>query len=88
MADSSAGEPPFPLTGALAPLLARLDELEIKLSFAEDLLESLNALVARQADQIDALGREVARLKERTERGDAGTAAGGHSASDDRPPHY
>lgn len=67
---------------------ARLDELEIKLAFAEDLLESLNALVARQAEQIEALGREVVRLKERTERGDGGVGGAAGAPADERPPHY
>mgnify|MGYP003627399181 FL=1 len=42
---------------------ARLDDIEVKLAFAEELLDSLNALVARQAGQIEALGREVVQLK-------------------------
>ena len=67
---------------------ARLDDIEVKLAFAEELLDSLNALVARQAGQIEALGREVVQLKNRLDRGDAGAGAMSPSGDDDRPPHY
>ena len=40
----------------------RLTELEIKASLAEDLLETLNAMVARQQEAIEMLVREIARL--------------------------
>ena len=33
----------------------RLDELEIKASFTEDLVDRLNEVIVRQQDQIDAL---------------------------------
>lgn len=65
---------------------ARLVELEIKLAFAEDLLESLNAQVARQAERIEVLGRELQRLKSRVEQGGAGD--GPPAAADEKPPHY
>ncbi|MFO0121544.1 MAG: SlyX family protein, partial [Inhella sp.] len=43
---------------------ARLTELEIKASYADDLLEQLNALVARQQQQIDLLQRELLALRQ------------------------
>lgn len=63
----------------------RLEQLEIKLSYAEDLLDSLNTLVARQQDQIDRLLREVAEL--RRQRADEPTATF-RSLRDELPPHY
>jgi SlyX protein len=42
----------------------RLTALEIKASFAEDLLDELNRVVIRQQQQIDALVRELAQLRE------------------------
>jgi SlyX. len=42
---------------------ARLTRLEEKFGYAEDLLDALNALVARQQDQIGQLLREVAQLQ-------------------------
>ena len=41
----------------------RLTELEIKASFAEDLIDQLDKVIVRQQQQIDALLREVAELK-------------------------
>lgn len=64
----------------------RLIELEIKASYADDLLEVLNAQVARQQEQIELLLREVIRLREQGEAG-AGMAAPTH-ARDELPPHY
>ena len=64
----------------------RLIELEIKASYADDLLEVLNAQVARQQEQIDLLLREVSHLRR---QGDAGTdVSAPPNAHDDLPPHY
>ncbi|GAA6140349.1 SlyX family protein [Hydrogenophaga sp. 5NK40-0174] len=63
----------------------RVTQLEIKLSYAEDLLETLNDLVARQQDQIDWLTREVQSLRQRKD--DEGQAVF-RSLRDDTPPHY
>lgn len=38
---------------------SRLTELETKLAFAEDLLETLNQTVARQQGQIDSLQQQL-----------------------------
>ena len=64
----------------------RLIELEIKASYAEDLLDSLNQLVASQQEQIDLLLREVSRLRQRGDP-DAG-APGPRDPRDELPPHY
>ncbi len=66
------------------PTDARLTELEIKASFADDLLEQLNQLVARQQQQIDLLQRELLALRQqvRDQPGDGGAPV------DERPPHY
>ncbi|MED5618984.1 SlyX family protein [Ideonella sp. BN130291] len=63
----------------------RLMELEVKASFADDLLDHLNAQVARQQEQIDLLLREVAQL--RRQRPDD-TTPGATNPVDERPPHY
>ncbi len=63
----------------------RLTELEIKASYAEDLLDTLNQQVARQQDQIELLLREVSRLRQRGE-GDPGSAT--RDPRDELPPHY
>ena len=64
---------------------SRLTELEIKASLAEDLLDTLNALVARQQETIETMVREVARLRQQL----APSADGSPPPSgDERPPHY
>ena len=63
----------------------RLTALEIKASFAEDLLDELNRVVIRQQQQIDALLRELTQLREQQPSGVAGNAA---RLTDDLPPHY
>ncbi len=69
----------------MKPVDDRLTELEIKASFADDLLEQLNALVARQQQQIDALQRELIALRQQVR--DAPDRAVG-TPLDERPPHY
>ncbi len=63
----------------------RLTDLEIKASFAEDLVDHLNRLVARQQDQIDWLLREVAGLRQQAPAAEGGAPGG---ARDELPPHY
>jgi SlyX protein len=64
----------------------RLIDLEIKLSFQEDLIEQLNQVVVRHQQQIDALTREVLAL--RHSQGPDSGAAGFRSLRDELPPHY
>ena len=61
----------------------RLTDLEIKSSFAEDLLDTLNQTVIRQQAQIDLLVREVRALREQ-----ASETSGRRGLPDDLPPHY
>jgi SlyX protein len=63
----------------------RLTDLEIKASYAEDLLDSLNQVVVRQQQQIDLLLRELAELKQRSS-GDEDSPF--RSLRDELPPHY
>jgi len=64
----------------------RLTELEIKAGFAEDLLEALNAQVARQQEAIEMLVREIARLRQQQAQAAQGASPG--SLRDELPPHY
>jgi predicted TPR repeat methyltransferase/uncharacterized coiled-coil protein SlyX len=78
---------PLPAEPAAAPadlVEARLVDLEIKASWAEDTLDRLNQVIVRQQQQIDALGRELARWREQAPS--AGTPPG--SLRDELPPHY
>lgn len=69
-----------------ARTLQRLTDLEIKLSFAEDLVDKLNEVVVQQQAQIDRLLREVAQLSR--QQAGAEERAGFVSLRDERPPHY
>ena len=67
------------------PLEQRTTELEIKLSFQEDLLDKLDQVIIRQQEQIDALTREVIALRQQSpQSGDAPA----RNLRDDLPPHY
>ncbi len=61
----------------------RITNLEIKLSFTEDLIEQLNQTVYKQQQQIEFLYRELKSIKEQ-----ARIAGGGGSLMDEIPPHY
>ena len=70
---------------ATDPIDHRLTDLEIKVSFNEDLLDQLNQVIIRQQQQIDALMREVTELRQQIP--DAGSGIFSR-AGDDLPPHY
>jgi len=64
---------------------SRLSEIEIKLSFSEDLLDELNRTVARQQQQIAELEHQVRELRLQLQRSQpAESGATGHEI----PPHY
>ncbi|WP_343593372.1 SlyX family protein [Paracidovorax wautersii] len=68
------------------PTEQRLTELEIKASYTEDLLDQLNLVIYRQQQEIDALARTVAQLRQQMP--EAGGGAGARNLRDDLPPHY
>ena len=61
-------------------------DLQTRLAFQEDSIDSINLAVSRQQSRIDLLQREVLRLKEMLEdvRGSQGDAA----SATELPPHY
>ena len=68
--------------------LSRLDELESRLAFQDDLIESLNLVVARQDRELASLAQRVKALEARlTDRAEAASQPGG-SAGHEVPPHY
>jgi SlyX protein len=62
----------------------RLTDLEIKASYAEDLLDALNRIVAEQASQLDRLTRELGHLRQQA--AESGSAV--RSLRDELPPHW
>ena len=61
----------------------RITNLEIKLSFTEDLIEKLNETIYKQ-QQIEFLYRELKAIKEQA----SSSGGGGGSLKDEIPPHY
>ena len=63
----------------------RISELEIKMAYAEDLLDTLNHTVFRQQEQIEVLQRQLDDLRRQVQVMPAG---GAPSLRDEIPPHY
>jgi uncharacterized coiled-coil protein SlyX len=62
----------------------RIDALEMRLTFQDETIETLNQTITEQWKQIDALTRQLAELKDRLQ--DAERNSGG--PVNERPPHY
>ncbi|MBR1229912.1 MULTISPECIES: SlyX family protein [unclassified Bradyrhizobium] len=62
----------------------RIDALEMRLTFQDVTIETLNQTITEQWKQIDALTRQLAELKERLQ--DAESSVTG--PVNERPPHY
>ena len=68
----------------LKELSARIDELEARLTFQDDTIETLNATITAQWHQIDALTRQVAALSDRLREAEATMP----KPANEPPPHY
>jgi SlyX protein len=64
---------------------ARLNELEAKVAFAEDLIETLNQAVIRQQGQIDLLQQQLRLLHQQLQDALPDEA---RTPRDEIPPHY
>ena len=64
---------------------ARLTDLEVKLSFTEDLVDDLNRTVFRQQQQIDLLVNEIRSLRDQLTNMQPEER---RSLRDEIPPHY
>lgn len=62
-------------------------EIEERLAHLERVLDDLNDVVARQADEIAVMTRRVAMLMEREAMREA-DGSGGVVIGNERPPHY
>jgi SlyX protein len=63
----------------------RLDEIELKTSYLEDVVEKLDAVIIRQQAQIEALIREIVTIKQSSTDGGYGAP---RNLRDDLPPHF
>lgn len=69
----------------LDTLQARVEALEVKASYSEDSLETLNLTIYRQQQAIDLLVQELRQLRQQLpEAGQAGP----RNLRDELPPHY
>ncbi|MGA9165000.1 MAG: SlyX family protein [Thiobacillus sp.] len=64
---------------------SRLAELEAKLAFAEDLIDTLNQTVIRQQAQLDSIQQQLRLLHQRMQDAVPDQA---RNLRDDIPPHY
>ncbi len=65
-------------------LSERIDALESRLMFQDETIETLNKTITEQWQQIDALTRQVASLRERLLEAEANLPG----AANEPPPHY
>lgn len=64
---------------------SRLAEIEVKLSFSEELLEALNQTVYRQQQQIEQLQKDLLAVREQVR---TCLPAESRDPHDETPPHY
>ena len=65
-------------------LSGRIDALEMRLTYQDESIETLNQTITAQWAQIDRLTRQVAELKDRLQEAE-NNAPG---PANERPPHY
>jgi SlyX protein len=69
-----------------ATLAARIDALEIRVAYQDQIIDDLNAAVTDQWKHIDALTRRIEMLVDRVQ--EAETRASSSGAPEPPPPHY
>jgi SlyX protein len=62
----------------------RIDALEMRLTFQDEAIETLNQTITAQWQQIDRLTRQLAELKARLQEAESHATG----AVNERPPHY
>ena len=65
-------------------LSERVDAIEVRLTYQDETIESLNQVITAQWKQIDALTRQITQLNERLQEAEANAPG----PSNERPPHY
>ncbi|AVG15051.1 MULTISPECIES: SlyX family protein [Chromobacteriaceae] len=65
----------------------RVEALEVRLAFQDELLDALNATVARQQKEIDLLQQQIRLLYQQFRSAQPDDGPGG-SPRDEIPPHY
>ena len=67
-------------------LSARIDALEVRLTFQDETIEDLNKAIVTQWKQIDALTRQLAQIEDRVAVGEQRADLAG--LPEPPPPHY
>lgn len=71
---------------SLQDLAARIDNLEMKITYQDHVIEDLNKVIVEQWGKFEQLQRHVDRLEQRLREAQE---SGGQPLQDDRPPpHY
>jgi uncharacterized coiled-coil protein SlyX len=65
-------------------LSERIDALEMRVAYQDDTIETLNQTITAQWQQIDALTRQLAELRERLQDAERNAPA----PANEPPPHY
>jgi uncharacterized coiled-coil protein SlyX len=65
-------------------LSERLDALEVRLTYQDETIETLNRTITAQWKQIDALTRQIAELRDRLQEAERNAPG----VANERPPHY
>jgi len=65
-------------------LSERIDALEMRLSYQDVTIETLNQTITAQWTEIDRLTRQIAELKERLQEAESRVPG----PANERPPHY
>lgn len=69
----------------MSAIEVRISELEAKLSFSEDLIDTLNQTVFRQQEQLDSLQLQIRLLHQQMQ---VAIPEEKRSLRDELPPHY
>jgi len=65
-------------------LSERLEALEVRVTYQDDTIETLNQTITAQWTEIDRLTRQIAELKQRLQDAESNMPA----PANERPPHY
>lgn len=71
-----------------ASLSAPLEDLQVRITFLDDLVEQLNAQVARQNAEIADLKKQMQLIYQRIESSDLSEGIAAFDPMTNRPPHY
>ncbi|MDQ9020501.1 SlyX family protein [Acinetobacter sichuanensis] len=71
-----------------APFSAPIEDLQVRITFLDDLVEQLNDQVARQNAEIADLKKQMRLIYQRIESSDLSEGIAAFDPMTNRPPHY